>query len=168
MQLTEQCFFYRVSISCVNPKEMNLTYEDRYVCFWECLKDDYLEKSVITVTNPDGNTVYDRKYVGEVERGIASLIYSLNDKEYLTNVFVSDHSLYFGIESLDEKDKSIDKFVQALEYSWDKAMSKKSLKLKMECWGSDKDRKAKDDKFGMSISGVITMDMLLGGSPRLR
>lgn len=151
MRLTENCTFYSVRINNVGIKSQKQSYVDNILQLWKLLKDDYSEKKIITVTTPNSEKTFNRKFDEEPKDGVVSVLYSFNDEKYNVVYFLTNHSFSIGIDSLHDKNAKQDKLVEALVYSFNQELTKYSLEISLEkLVGNEK------------CSSIIYLDYALG------
>lgn len=132
MKLKKNCTFYCASIENVGPKAPNLSYEKRNLKLWKVLKDDFSEKTQLSVATPNGEKTFSRKYPCEPTEGVASVIYSCDNMKFLVNYFITDHSLDIGIDNRCKENANVAIIAEALEYSLNKVLAKQSLWIEFE------------------------------------
>jgi hypothetical protein len=132
MKLKKNCTFYCASIENVGPKAPNLSYEKRNLKLWKVLKDDFSEKTQLSVATPNGEKTFAREYLCEPVEGFASVIYTCDNMKYLVNYFITDHSLDIGIDNRCKDNANVSIIAEALECSLNKVLAKQSLSIKLK------------------------------------
>ena len=158
MQLTENCTYYSAKLINVGKNSQKQSYVDNIKQFWKLLKDDYSEEKIITVTTPDNKKTFIRKFEEEPEGGVLSVLYSCNDEKFNAVYFLTNHSFAIGIDSLHDKNDKQDQLVKALVNSFNQALAKYSLEIRME----------KSTLSNQGYANIIYFDYMLGDSSIFR
>ena len=152
MRLTENCTYYSAWINNVGIKSQKQSYVDNILQLWKLLKDDYSEKQIITVTTPNSEKTFIRKFNEIPKGGMVSVLYSCNDEKFNAVYFLTNHSFAIGIDSLRDKSDKQDQLVEALVYSFNQALAKYSIEITLE----------KSTISNESYANIICFDYALG------